>query len=97
MIQVGPPPDLPDEPSINDQRAVQVLLRSHGTPAVGDAFQEWFRKVREFQWRASTYENFRDQGGQFENAGLEMENAREEARALADKLARLVSNELASL
>ena len=97
MIQIGRPPDLPAEPSLNDQRAVQVQLRSHGSVAVGDAFQEWFRNVREFQWGASAYERVREQGGQLGDMGTEMETAREEARAAPDKLARLVTEELASL
>jgi hypothetical protein len=97
MMEIGRPLDLPAEPSLDDQRAVQVRLRSHGSVEVGDAFQEWFQKVRDFQWYASTYESLREGGGEIGNVGAEMQATREQARAAADKLARLVSEELASL
>jgi hypothetical protein len=97
MMTVGPQVQLPPEPSIDEQRALQVQPRTHGSVAIGDAFQDFFRKVREFLWRASTYETLREQRAPFGDAGVEMETARAQARDAADTLARLVADELSSL
>jgi hypothetical protein len=91
-------PPLPPEPSIEDQRAVQIELRTHGSKEVGDAFHDFVQKVHRFQIEASNFESIerRGQGQQVTDARMQMDAARDEARAAADNLARLISDELAS-
>jgi hypothetical protein len=98
IISFSTEPPLPPEPSLDDQREVQIQLRTHGSKEVGDAFQEWFQKVRLFMLHASTYEMIRSQGvgGDLAESAKQMHAARDEARDVADKLARLVSDELAT-
>jgi hypothetical protein len=91
-------PPLPPEPTIDDQRAVQIELRTHGSKAVGDAFQDWVNKVRQFQFDATAFESIerRGEGQPVTDARLQMDASRDRAREAADTLARLVSDELAS-
>jgi hypothetical protein len=98
VISFSNQPQLPPEPSVDDQRELQIQLRTHGSKEIGDAFQDLVQRVRSFMLNASTYETIRDQGGRDDLAasGTRMHDAREKAREAADKLARLVSDELAS-
>jgi hypothetical protein len=98
LARIIPAPDLPTEPSVDDQRAAQIQLRTHGTQEASDAYQDWFRKVRSFQFSATTYENILAQGGaQLDDTRTRMEAARNQAREAADNLARLIGDELAGL
>ena len=97
IVTFSSEPPLPPEPSLDEQRSLQIVLRTHGSKEIGDAFQDWFKKVRSFQLEASTFEMIREQGGQLTDELPRMETAREQAREAADTLARLVSDELASL
>jgi hypothetical protein len=96
MISFSNEPPLPDEPSVDDQRAMQIKLRTHGSKAVGDAFHDWVQKVRQFQLNATAFEMVRDQRAPFTDEREVMDDARVEAREAADKLARLLADELAS-
>ena len=99
LVRLGPPPPLPPEPTIDDQRAVQIELRTHGSKETGDAFQDWATKVRNFLFEATHFETICEQGGRGEelrDARGHMDTARGEANEAADNLARLVSDELAA-
>jgi hypothetical protein len=97
IISWSSDPPLPPEPSLDEQRDIQIQLRTHGSKEVGDSFQEWFGKVRLFSLNASTLERIRDQAEsqQVVDAMEKMEAARVEAREATDTLSRLVSDELA--
>ena len=100
MVRLTVEPPLPPEPSVDEQRALQIELRTHGSVAVGDAFHDYVTKVRSFQLQASTYEIVLEQTGPSDQVAEErdkMEEARTQARAAADTLARLVAEELGSL
>jgi hypothetical protein len=97
MVQFGNPPPLPDEPTIEEQRAFQVELRTYGSKEVGDAFHDFVQKVRSFQVNATVFETIRDQRAPMDDQREQMDAARERAREAADTLARLVSDELAAL
>jgi hypothetical protein len=96
VSSLDPPPPLPPEPSMDDQRALQIQLRTHGSKEIGDAFQDWSRKVQSFLLLATTYEMMREHGQELGDSRALMDGARERAQEAADKLARLVSDELAS-
>lgn len=98
VVRFSVEPPLPPEPELEDQRALQIELRTHGSKEVGDAFHDFVQKVFAFQLTATTYETSRDQGGRgdLSGEGQAMEDARKEAREAADKLQRLVADELAS-
>jgi hypothetical protein len=96
LVQFGNPPPLPPEPTIDEQRDMQIHLRTYASEEIGDAYRGWFRKVRSFQFEADTFEQLRAQGGPAMGTRQPMDTARAEAVEAADNLARLVRDELAS-
>jgi hypothetical protein len=53
VMSFGGGPELPPEPSLDDQRAMQAKLRTHGSGAVADALDEFTKHVRTFQMHVS--------------------------------------------
>jgi hypothetical protein len=96
IITFTPSPSLPEEPSVADQRAMQIELRTHGSPEVSAAFHDFVMKVRRFQIEATTFETVHASTAQLSGERQRMNAARDEARAAADELERLVADELAS-
>jgi hypothetical protein len=47
-VRFGSEPELPPEPSIDEQRALQVELGTYGSLAIGDAYSNFIQKVRSF-------------------------------------------------
>jgi hypothetical protein len=96
IMTVHPSPSLPDEPPVDEQRGLQVELRTHGSPEIADAFHDFVMKVRQFQIEATTFETVRASTAPLSGERRRMDEARDQAREAADELQRLVADELAS-
>ena len=90
-------PPLPREPELEDQRAMQVELRTHSSQEVSDAFHDFVQKsVFAFQLAATDYEEMHSRAASSPARVRRSEDAREQAHKAADKLQRLVADKLAS-
>jgi hypothetical protein len=100
IVRLSVEPPLPPEPEPDEQREMQIELRTHASHEVGQAFHDYVTKVRSFLLNATTYELTREQTGPSDEVARlheQMETARAAAREAADTLARLVAEELAAL
>jgi hypothetical protein len=89
-------PEPPEQPSADEQRALNTVLRTFGSPAVADAYDDCVKSVRDFFIQAATMRTLREQ--QAPNLQWEqLEQARTKVRADVATIERRVSNELAGL
>jgi hypothetical protein len=90
-------PEPPPRPALEDQRAMQAKLRTHGSRAVADALDEFLKDVRTFEIQVRTFRIVRDQQNDITDVVTKMNDARERAREAMRSIERLVSSELESL
>ena len=91
-------PGPPDPPDLEESRAMQVQLSTHGSPEVSDAYRAFGEALREFAQRVDAYRLIRsgeDAEGNLADSASKMEEARGKVREALRTLERLVSDELA--
>jgi hypothetical protein len=96
ILQWANEPELPQGPSVDEQRALNAVLRTFGSKAVGDAYDEFAKSVRDFFVHAATMRTLREQNA-LNLPKEQLEETRTKVRADLAKIERLVSDELASL
>jgi hypothetical protein len=89
-------PEPPEPPSDDEWRAMQVSLRTFGSQAVADAYDELSQKITAFYAAANMLYDMREQGA-VTLPHQEVEDARERVREAHRALVRLASSELATL
>jgi hypothetical protein len=86
----------PEQPTVDEQRALNTVLRTFGSEAVAKTFSDFVVTVREFFFEASSLRTLREQGA----PALPWEQLQEKRAKVRSDLAaleRLVSDELAAL
>jgi hypothetical protein len=97
MLTYNVEPDLPPEPTLDEQRELHLKLATYGSTAASHAYVDFVKKVRLFHIHATSYERTKDSPRGLAGAGIEMENARTAVREAAEKLQDLASDEVGSL
>jgi hypothetical protein len=87
----------PPEPPGDEVREMLVLLRTHGSLRVADAFEEVTRAITFFFAQAGVLRQIRAQGGDVREPWQETQAARENVRDKLRALQQLVSEELSAL
>lgn len=96
ILKLAGDPEPPDPPADDEWRAMQVRLRTYGSPAVADDFDYVIATINDFYNQLTATKVAREQGlpdAPFEKLQAKRETVREALRALE----RLVSEELATL
>ena len=90
-------PEPPEEPSVDEQRELNRVLRTFASKAVADAYEEFVKAVRSFFYDAMALRAAREALGDARENWEQVEASRSKVRADLAKIERLVSDELASL
>jgi hypothetical protein len=97
ILRMAGDPEPPEQPTVEEQRALNTPLRTFGSPAVADAYGTYVQSVLAFFVAATTLRRAREQPGDIEEPWTQVEASRTRARADLATIERLVSEELASL
>ena len=89
-------PEPPEEPSVEEQRALNAVLRTFGSPAVANAYDDFVKTMRGFFGSVGSFRAARQQGATV-TPWRELHDSREKVHAELKKMELLVSDELASL
>jgi hypothetical protein len=96
ILQWANEPSAPEQPSADEQRALETVLRTFGSEAVADAYEKLAKSLRDFFLQANTLRAMREQRA-VELPWQAVEELRTKVRAELASIERLVSDELASL
>lgn len=97
IFRMANEPEPPKEPSVEEQRDLNRVLRTFGSREVADAYDEFVKAVKSFFYSAMTLRATREQRGDAQLPWEQMEREREKVREGLREIERLVSDELAAL